>query len=130
MIYFLSLEEVLKLHDRQIEKFGGSVGIRDLGLLESALEAPQKGFGEDYFHAFPFEMAAAYLYHLSKNHPFVDGNKRTATDCMLTFLGLNGYQHTFAWQDLERIVLDTATGKLDKKAIAIALEKNSKKIDD
>jgi len=98
-------------------------------LLESALAAPQKGFGADYFHEFPFEMAAAYLYHLSKNHAFVDGNKRTSTDCMLTFLGMNGYQHKFKWQDLEKIVIDTATGQLDKPAITQLLKQNCKKID-
>ncbi len=75
---FLTLSEVLEFHDDLIASFGGSPGVRDLGLAESALSMPQAGMDDQFFHAFPFEMAAAYAYHIAQNHPFVDGNKRTA----------------------------------------------------
>lgn len=130
MIHFLTVEEVLRLHERQIARFGGSEGVRDFGLLESAVLAPQQSFSDDYFYKFPYEMAAAYLYHLSKNHAFVDGNKRTSADCMLTFLGMNGYEHTFIWQDLESMVVDTAIGRSDKAQITAKLAKNCRSINE
>ncbi len=74
---FLTLDEVIEIHRDMIERYGGSFGIRDEGLLESAVAMPQAGFGEQYLHADVFEMAAAYLFHIVRNHPFVDGNKRT-----------------------------------------------------
>jgi death on curing protein len=75
---FLALELVLELHRDQIESFGGSPGIRDQGLLESALAQPEATFGGEYLHSTIPDQAAAYLYHLALNHPFIDGNKRTA----------------------------------------------------
>jgi death on curing protein len=89
---FLFLSEVLRLHEDVIASFGGSLGIRDEGLLESALAQPQATFGGEFLHATIYEQAAAYLYHLAMNHPFIDGNKRTAFAVMDTFLRLNGYQ--------------------------------------
>src|SRR5205807_4774635 len=75
---FLVLEEVLRIHAHQIEQYGGSFGVRDAGLLLSAVAAPQASFAGGFLHGTPFEMAAAYLFHLARNHPFLDGNKRTA----------------------------------------------------
>ncbi|HYQ81440.1 MAG TPA: Fic family protein, partial [Anaeromyxobacteraceae bacterium] len=72
---FLTLDEVLALHADQIGRYGGSPGLRDLGLLESALAAPRATFGGEHLHGSLPEMAAAYLFHLVRNHPFVDGNK-------------------------------------------------------
>jgi death-on-curing protein len=66
---------VLQIHVDQIENYGGAVEIRDRALLESAIEQPRATFGGNYLHQFPYEMAAAYLFHLVMNHPFVDGNK-------------------------------------------------------
>ena len=74
---FLSLAEVLEIHRDQIERYGGDPGIRDLDLLQSALAIPAAGFGGQYLHNDLYEMAAAYLFHITQNHPFVDGNKRT-----------------------------------------------------
>lgn len=82
---------VLNIHARQIEKFGGTNGIRDEGLLESALAQPQVTFGGQLLHPTIPAQAAAYLYHLAMNHPFIDGNKRTAFAVMDTFLRVNGY---------------------------------------
>lgn len=82
---FLTLDEVLGLHDDQIRLFGGSGGIRDLGLLQSAIGNVAATFGGRFLHETLFEMAAAYLYGICRNHPFIDGNKRTAADAALTF---------------------------------------------
>ena len=86
----LSLDEVLELHADQISSFGGSPGVRDEGLLESALAQPQATFGGQFLHPTISEQAAAYLYHIAMNHPFIDGNKRTAFAVTDTFLRLNG----------------------------------------
>jgi len=86
-VQFLSLDEVIEIHSVLIERFGGSAGIRDLGLLESALFRPQTGYYKDLT-----EMAAALFESLIKNHPFVDGNKRVAFFATDVFLRMNGYQ--------------------------------------
>ena len=86
---FLSLDEVLELHANQISSFGGTPGLRDEGLLESALAQPQATFGGQFLHPTLSEQAAAYLYHIAMNHPFIDGNKRTAFAVRDTFLRLN-----------------------------------------
>lgn len=87
---FLTTEDVLALHEEAIEAFGGAHGIRDQGLLESAVAAPQATFGGDCLHEDLFAMAAAYAFHLCKNHPFLDGNKRTAFYATVLFLDRNG----------------------------------------
>jgi death on curing protein len=75
---FLELSEILLAHDVQIARFGGMYGVRDEGLLESALAQPKATFNGKLLHSTIYEQAAAYLYHIAKNHPFIDGNKRTA----------------------------------------------------
>ena len=120
---FLALPEILGFHEELIRDFGGSPGIRDLGLLESAVALPQAGTGGEFFHAFPFEMAAAYAYHIAQNHPFVDGNKRTAFVSALTFLEINGHPVMGGENDLEAATRMIASGKLDKKGFALLLEK-------
>ena len=77
MTNFLAVEDVLYLHTNQIDLYGGDHGVRDINLLDSAIAQPQAAFGGNHLHAFPFEMAAAYMFHIVQNHPFVDGNKRT-----------------------------------------------------
>ncbi len=89
---FLTLDEVLALHEDQITRYGGRRGVRDLGLLISALGTPSATFDGRFLHDDLFEMAAAYLYHLARNHPFVDGNKRTAFAAALVFLWINGFR--------------------------------------
>lgn len=86
-VQFLSLDEVLAIHQRVIEAFGGAGGVRDLGLLESALYRPQSGYYEDLI-----SMAAALFESLLMNHPFVDGNKRVAFFATDVFLRLNGWR--------------------------------------
>jgi len=115
---FLDLEEVLAIHHDQITRSGGTAGIRDLGLLQSALATPQAGVGMQYFHADLFEMAAAYLFHIVRNHPFVDGNKRTSVTAALVFLEMNGIEIRASDEALVKTVLAVAEGKLQKGALA------------
>lgn len=89
---FLSLSDVLLAHADQIARYGGDSGVRDFGLLESALAQPQATFAGAFLHDFPFEMAAAYLFHIVQNHPFVDGNKRSGVVAALLFLEMNNIQ--------------------------------------
>lgn len=115
---FLSVEDVLDIHADQIERYGGSLGIRDVELLRSAIGMPEAGFGNQYLHADLFEMAATYLYHIVQNHPFIDGNKRTGTMAAFVFLKLNGLTLDADESAFESLVLKTAQGQIDKSAIA------------
>jgi len=115
---FLEPNEVLEIHQTCIEKYGGAPGIRDLALLESTVAMPQAGFGQEYLHEDIFAMAAAYLFHLARNHPFVDGNKRTAAAAAVTFLALNGMKLEADEKKLEALVTAVAGRKLDKHAVA------------
>jgi death-on-curing protein len=118
---FLTREDVLMIHDDQIASFGGTPGLRDEGLLDSALAQPQAMFGQQWLHPTIAEQAAAYLYHLAMNHPFVDGNKRTAFAVMDTFLRVNGYRLTLTDDAAYDLVLRVVQGQLDKAGIAGAL---------
>ena len=123
---FLELEDILEIHQDQIERYGGRAGVRDIGLLESALAVPQAGAMGQFFHADVFEMAAAYLYHIVRNHPFIDGNKRTAAMAAFTFLSLNGRSLKAPDRDFEEIVQAAAVGKTDKRAIAQFFRKHAR----
>ena len=92
MADFLQVSDVLLLHSDQIDLYGGEHGLRDAGLLESAVAQPQAAAGGAYLHSDVFEMAAAYLFHIVQNHPFLDGNKRTGAVAALVFLDLNGIE--------------------------------------
>lgn len=126
-IEFLGLDEILEIHRDQIERYGGSAGIRDIGLLQSAVAMPAAGFGGDYLHQDIFEMAAAYLFHITQNHPFVDGNKRTGTVAAVVFLEMNGVELDADEDELENLVRSVAMGKADKSAAAAFLRDNSRK---
>jgi len=115
---FLTREDVLMLHDDQIASFGGTPGLRDEGLLASALAQPQMTFGQQRLHSTVPEQAAAYLYHLVMNHPFVDGNKRTAFAVMDTFLRVNGYRLMLTDDAAFDLVMRVARGQLDKAGVA------------
>ncbi len=115
---FLGLEEVLEIHRDQIARYGGVEGIRDLGLLQSALAMPQAGMGTQYFHTDLFEMAAAYLFHIVRNHPFADGNKRVGAVTALVFLEMNGIAIGVTDEVLVNTVLAVAEGRLEKSALA------------
>lgn len=126
---FVELVQVLAIHFRQIEAFGGSHGIRDQGLLESALAQPQMTFGDDFLHPTIPEQAAAYLFHIAKNHPFIDGNKRTAFAGVITFLELNGYQLHLSQELAFQLVLQVATGTILKEELALYLLKHIGRIE-
>jgi death-on-curing protein len=123
---FFSVAEILDFHMEQIDLYGGNHGVRDMGLLESAAAMPMSGFGDSYFHAFPFEMAAAYLFHIVQDHPFTDGNKRTGLATCLYFLELHGTEIEADPGELECFVRSVATGQALKPEIAEFLEKHSR----
>ena len=115
---FLTLDDIIESHQNQIDTYGGSHGIRDIGLLESAIAQPEASFGGQYLHADIFEMAAAYLYHLVMNHPFVDGNKRVGLEAALIFLEINNENLKASDQELVDLVLKTTAGQIGKRQIA------------
>jgi death-on-curing protein len=122
---FFSVSDVLDFHFEQIELYGGTHGVRDMGLLESAIAMPLSGYGDNYLHEFPFEMAAAYLYHIVQNHPFLDGNKRTALATCLYFLGLNRVRFDAVPEELADFVLSVAKDNISKDLIADFLKNHS-----
>lgn len=126
-IRFLSLERVLFMHQDLTQDFGGDAGVRDLGLLQSALAMPSAGMGGEYFHSDVFEMAAAYLFHIVKNHPFVDGNKRVGTAAALAFLEFNGMGVDVSNDKVVDLVLSVAEGKTPKSAVAEFLRKHARR---
>ncbi len=121
---FLAPEAVLVIHYDQINTFGGSHGLRDQGLLESALGQARQTY--EYTNDI-HEAAAQYCVSLAKNHPFVDGNKRTAADSMLTFMVLNGIEPTLSNEQLFEWTLRVAIGQLDRPALARLLKEHSRR---
>jgi death-on-curing protein len=108
---YLTLGEVLELYHRIIRQSGGSQGIRDLGALESALARPRMTFGNQELYPTVVEKASALGFSLIKNHPFVDGNKRTGHAAMETFLVLNGFELDASVDEQEQIILQVASGE-------------------
>ena len=119
---FLTLDEALSLHAEQIRLFGGSSGIRDLGLLQSAMGSVEATFGGAFLHETIFVMAATYLYGICRNHPFIDGNKRTAAGAALVFLELNGIEVHADEDAFYDIVIGIAEGRVSKAAVIVFLE--------
>ena len=122
-ILFLTLAEAIEIHTDQIHRYGGQSGVRDLGLLESALAQPEASFAGEWLHGDIYEMAAAYAYHLCQNHPFVDGNKRTALTTALVFLELNGISILDPRGRLENAMIRMASGEMNKENFAKVLRK-------
>ena len=127
---FLSLDEVLEIHEQQIERYGGSSGLRDTAGLESAVATPQATFGGEFLHASIPAMAAAYLFHLCQNHAFIDGNKRVGANAAVTFLLMNDWEPTFDELELVDLVLSVASGVLRKPALIEIFESRSKPRED
>ena len=121
-IRFLTMAEVLMIYADQMRRYGGDYGIRDPGLLSSALAMPESTFNGQYLNTSIFEMAAAYAYHICQNHPFVDGNKRAALATALVFLSIN----TIEIEDPEERLYDgmmlVATGEWKKQQFCDLLE--------
>jgi len=122
---FLTLAELLEIHRDQIQRYGGDDSMRDLGLLQSAIAMPSATFDGKFLHADLYEMAAAYLFHIVQNHPFVDGNKRTGAVAAIVFLDLNGVELDADQHAVEALVLSTAQGGSDKAALAEFFRCNS-----
>lgn len=117
-VLFLELHEVLEIHRDQIGRYGGSEGIRDIGLLRSAVEVAKATFDGVYLHKDLCEMAAAYAFHIVRNHPFLDGNKRTGIAAAVVFLSMNGITVDADEGDLLEFVVGVASGKIDKLDLA------------
>jgi len=117
-IEFLTLAEVTEIHADQIERYGGTAGTRDINLLSSAVAMPYASFSGDFLHRDIYEMAAAYAFHICQNHPFIDGNKRTALASALVFLEVNGSSISDSEGRLYEATMDLASGKLKKEEFA------------
>ena len=113
---YLTLGEVLELHRRGIEQFGGAAGILNIDALESALGQPRATFGSKDLYPTIVEKAGALGYSLIQNHPFVDGNKRTGHAAMEVFLFLNGFEIQASVDEQEGVVLQVASGALNRQA--------------
>jgi len=122
--HFLGFDEVLEIHRDQIARYGGRPGIRDAALLSSALAMPSAGLSGVYLHADLIEMAASYVFHIVKNHPFVDGNKRVGVVAALVFLDLNGIDVRVPEADLYELIMGVARGETSKSAIAELLRRH------
>ena len=112
----LTIDMVREIHAEALARFGGSEGVRDKNLLASAVLTPQSSFGGKSPYADIIEVAAAYLFYLCGNHPFIDGNKRTAMMAAIVFLRLNGIDPAPDKGDWEKFVLEVASSKLDRNA--------------
>lgn len=118
-IEFVESPEIIQLHDASIERFGGLAGVRDRGLLESAVHQPFMiaQFGSEEERTIS-SIAAAYFFHIIKNHPFLDGNKRAGLLTTTEFLSRNGYSLEMTYDDLYQLAIDTASSQIDKPEIA------------
>ena len=119
--WFLDIDHTMRLHRSLIETYGGSEGLRDVGLLHSALAMPQASFGGAFLHRDLFEMAAAYLYHIVQNHPFIDGNKRVGAAAAIIFLSMNDMELMVEEDALVDLVLQVACGTVGKPEITTFL---------
>jgi death-on-curing protein len=115
---FLELGEILLIHKDQLERYGGSSGVRDIGILQAATAMPRAGIADRYLHDDIFEMAAAYLYYIVRDHPFVDGNKRTGAMAALVFIAMNDVEVGVDEDELENVVRSVAEGTTTKSEIA------------
>ncbi|MDP8246508.1 MAG: type II toxin-antitoxin system death-on-curing family toxin [Candidatus Tritonobacter lacicola] len=122
---YLSISEVLELHERLIASSGGATGIRDLGALESAVSQPHATFAQQNLYPDMVTKAAALCFSLVMNHPFVDGNKRVGHAAMETFLILNGSEIDCSIDEQERVILDLAAGSLDRDGFTNWVKKHT-----
>jgi death-on-curing protein len=119
---FLEVDDVFELHADSIARYGGDPGVRDQGLIESAVAAPRQSFGGQYLHKTIFEMAAAYAFHLAENQGFVDGNKRAGLAAATAFLAMNGYDLVERDDRLYTAMIAISSKTLDKAGLAQVFE--------
>lgn len=117
MVRFLRIEIILAIHDDQIRLYGGAYGLRDAAGLDAAFHMPQAQFSGQFLHSTIFQMAAAYGFHLCQNHPFLDGNKRTAGMAMFTFLKLNGLEPIATESDYYAVMMAVASRNMTKEEL-------------
>ncbi len=122
---WISKKALLLLHEESLSEFGGARGLRDEGLLESALARPRNTYAYNEAAALA-ELAASYCYAIAKNHAFVDGNKRAAFLCVGLFLAINGYRLTASQVDAIETMLGVAAGKVSEGELALWIAQNSK----
>lgn len=120
---WIEIDSIHSFHDSQIERHGGSYGIRDNNLLESALGRPKNIYAYDQGDM--FDMAAAYAHGIAKNHSFVDGNKRTALITSILFIELNGYVFTASEAEAVHMIVSLANGEIEEKLYAVWLRESS-----
>jgi death-on-curing protein len=125
-VIFFTLDEVLAIHADQIDRYGGAPGIRDRGLLESALAMPEAEYAGEALHPTLHEKAAAYLFHVAKNHPFVDGNKRVSLAVALAFLAMNGVRIETTDDALVDLVVGVASGRRSRADVAVFFQKSAR----
>ena len=125
---FLTKQIIIYFHEQLISLYGGASGMLDEGLLDSALEQPKAMFEGSYLHDSLAKMAAAYGFHICKNHPFIDGNKRVALVAMDTFLQKNGYEISASEKDAYEVIMKLASGNLTKADLTSWLEVNIAKL--
>lgn len=121
---FLTVEHAIDFHAEIINEFGGVQGIREMSLLISALEMPKATMFGEFLHKSIYDKAAAYLYHIICNHPFVDGNERSGLVVALTYLEVNGLVIDYDENELEELTVNVASGKADKAEIASFFQKS------
>ena len=126
--FHLTIEIVREIHDEAVKNFGGLHGIRDEAPLTSAIFAPQSSFGGKSPYIDLIDIAAAYLFYLCRNHPFLDGNKRTAMAAAIVFLRLNGFNPAADGEKWEGLVLDVASSKIDREQTTRRLRKLVRKL--
>jgi len=126
-ILFIPDEIVLLIHRDTLQTYGGRPGIRDRNLLDSALAQPKMTIGRRFVHRTVFEKAAAYGFHVCSNHPFVDGNKRVSFLLMVIFLDRNGWELKATEEEAYSLMIDLASGKIPKSAVASWLKQHSVK---
>ncbi|MBE9034407.1 type II toxin-antitoxin system death-on-curing family toxin [aff. Roholtiella sp. LEGE 12411] len=119
---FVKKEDVIRIHSELISEYGGSLGIRDEGFLDSAIYQAQATFGGELLHPTILEQAAAYLFHITNNHAFVDGNKRTAFAVMVTFLNENNYEINMAQEEAYELTIQVAENNISKEELTAILK--------
>ncbi len=127
-IEFLPKHIIIYFHQQIISLYGGTLGLRDEGLLDSALEQPRAMFDGSYLHDSLVKMAAAYGFHICNNHPFIDGNKRVALVAMDAFLQKNGFEISSSEKDVYEIMMNLASGTITKADLTDWLEANISKL--
>lgn len=127
MTKFFTVEQVIEIHDAFLEDHGGLPGIRDKGLLISAVEMARASMFGEYLHKTIYDKAAAYLFHIVQNHPFNDGNKRTGALTTILFLEENGIKIAFSDKNYEEFVVSVAQGEKNKEEIAYFLKLGKEK---